>query len=169
MSRTAILDDEGKRSLVEEWDRSGLSADEFASAQKMNVYTLRAWGRAIRGPLPRGRRSRTRPVTRRVDFVEVSSTAPTPAAAQPRIELILPTGTRVLVFVDWTPELCRRARDAFSRRPDDRCERAHLLSRRRPSTFGPRSIVSEESRATSCARIRARARSSSSSTGHSTE
>jgi hypothetical protein len=105
MPRIRIREDEEKRRLVEEWDRSGLSAETFAGERKIHPMTLRSWGRAIRGPLPRGRRSRRRPVTRKMEFVEVSAPVPTEGAPERRIEVIMPSGVRLLMFVDWTPEL----------------------------------------------------------------
>jgi hypothetical protein len=40
-----------------------------------------------------------------MEFVEVSTMAPPTRAPESRIEVILPSGTRLLMFVDWTPEL----------------------------------------------------------------
>src|SRR5688572_15799837 len=106
MSRTRIHEDNEKRRLVEEWDQSGLSAEEFAAPRKVRWRTLQRWGRAIRGPLRRGRRSRTRPVTRRIEFVEVgASVSSMPSGREPRIEVIMPSGCRLLMSVEWTPEL----------------------------------------------------------------
>lgn len=106
MSRTRIREDDEKRRVVEEWDRSGLTAAEFAGPRRIHWRTLRSWGRAIRGPLPRGRRSRTRPVTRKLEFVEVGAAwPPMRESSEPRIEVIMPSGCRLVMFVDWTPEL----------------------------------------------------------------
>lgn len=106
MSRKRIRDDNDKRRLVEEWDQSGLAAAEFAAASKIHWRTLCAWGRAIRGPLPRGRRSRTRPVTRKVTLVEVGpAPSSTCNSSDPRLEVIMPSGCHLVMFADWTPEL----------------------------------------------------------------
>ena len=106
MSRRKICDDDEKRRLVAAWDDSGLNATEFAAARGIHAETLRLWGRRIRGPLRR--RSRTRPVTRNFEVVEVGG-APSSASrrteSERRIEVTLPSGCRFVLFVDWTPEL----------------------------------------------------------------
>jgi transposase-like protein len=105
MSRRKICDDDEKRRLVAAWDESGLNAAEFAAARGIHAETLRLWGRRIRGPLRR-QRSRTRPVTRNFEVVEVGSVGPTMHAdSGRRIEVTLPSGCRFVLFVDWTPEL----------------------------------------------------------------
>lgn len=99
MSRSRTSENEEKRRLVEEWDRSGMTASEFASSRGIRGSTLQTWGRAIRGPLRR--RSRTRPVPRTLEVVEVGSPA---RGAESRIEVILASGRRLVVFADWAPE-----------------------------------------------------------------
>lgn len=91
-------EEEEKRRLVEEWDRSGLSADAFGKSRGVRAQTLHRWGREIRGPLRL--RSRTRPVPRTLEIVEVGSQR----ASEPRIEVVLTNGRRLVVFSDWTPE-----------------------------------------------------------------
>ena len=103
MSRGKQLTDEEKRRLVEEWDRSGLSAADFAHSHGVHAETLRLWGRAIRGPL-RHRRSRTRPVPRTIEIVEVNGARRT-SNDEPRIEVITSSGCRLRLFVDWSPDL----------------------------------------------------------------
>src|SRR5215472_11757500 len=102
MSRGKTRDDDEKRRLVAAWDESGVNAAEFAAGRGIHAETLRLWGRRIRGPLRR-RRSRTRPVTRNFEVVEVGGVVPTiHADAERRIEVTLPSGCRFVLFVDWT-------------------------------------------------------------------
>ena|SRR5687768_642766 len=97
MSRS--LDDDKKRELVREWDRSGLTSAEFARSHGVSASALMAWGRAIRGPLPNSRR---RPVQRTIEVVEVRKDEGT---IEPRIEISLVSGCRLTVFGAWTPAL----------------------------------------------------------------
>ena len=99
MSRVKTSESEEKRRLVEEWDRSGLTSAEFATSRGIQAATLQTWGRAIRGPLRR--RSRKRPVPRTLEIVEVGSPA---RSVEPRIEIILQSGGRLVVFAEWSPE-----------------------------------------------------------------
>ena len=101
MSRRRTEDDPEKRRLVREWDRSGLTAAEFAEPLGIQPETLRAWGRTIRGPLER--RSRRRPVPRDVELVEVEGGVS--AAFEPRIEVALINGRRLTIFTAWTPKM----------------------------------------------------------------
>lgn len=103
MSRRKISEDDDKRRLVKEWDESGLSAEDFSKPRKIYPETLRAWGRAIRGPLPRGRRSRTRPVPRALELVEVGREE-RPHAREPNVEIITRSGCRLMMFTEWAPE-----------------------------------------------------------------
>src|SRR4051812_41723256 len=103
MTKAKKYEDKEKRTLVEEWDRSGLSSADFARSRGIRPDLLQAWGRAIRGPLRR--RSRTRPVSRALQIVEVGIGRPRRDPAVPRVELILNDGRRVLLFADWTPQL----------------------------------------------------------------
>lgn len=97
MARKRIVDDPEKRRWVKEWDESGLSAARFAARVGMQETTLRAWARAIRGPLER--RSRGRPVARSVELVEAQALA---AVAGVSVELGLKNGRRLLLCGEWT-------------------------------------------------------------------
>ena len=86
---------------MREWDRSGLTAKEFAGPRGIRAETLRTWGRELRGPLPPPGRSQKRPVTRRPRFVEVRAAARAVAAADhraPPVEIVLKNGRRLALF-----------------------------------------------------------------------
>ncbi len=89
--RERITDNIEKRRLVEEWDNSGLSAAAFAEPRGIHPATLGAWGRAIRGPLRR--RSRSRPVPRSIELVEVPETP----AGEVRVEVVFGDDRRLVV------------------------------------------------------------------------
>ncbi len=59
--------------------------------------TLRAWGRALRGPLERSGR---RPAARRVEVIEV---APAPSPVLGEIEISLAGKRQLVVRGDWSP------------------------------------------------------------------
>ena len=105
--RKRIEDSAEKRRVVKEWDESGLSAEDFGNQQGVNPGTLRAWGRAIRGPLRK--RSRTRPVAREVDLVEV----PKDDASEVRVELDFGNGRRLVVAGALTSEMIVELAAAF--------------------------------------------------------
>lgn len=92
------VDEDRKRELVREWDRSGLTSAEFARSHGVSASALMAWGRMIRGPLPTSRR---RPVQRSIEVVEVRKDD----ATEPRIEISLASGCRMILFGAWTPAL----------------------------------------------------------------
>jgi hypothetical protein len=102
MSRELRTDEE-RRAIVREWDKSGLTAGEFAEPLGIQANTLRIWGRAVRGPLKHWARSRTRPVPRKVELVEVEGGLS--GGVEPRIEIALINGRRLTVFTSWTPKL----------------------------------------------------------------
>ena len=89
-----------KQRLVREWDRSGLTAPAFGKLHGIRPETLRAWGRALRGPLDP--RSKRRGAPRDLAFVEGAGD---PAAAQPaeaRVEISVGT-RRLTCFATWSP------------------------------------------------------------------
>lgn len=92
------IDIQQKQQLVREWDRSGLTAGEFARAHGIQPSTLMTWGRLFRGP--RDSRSRARPVARTIEVVEVGKEA---EGGESRIEITLRSGRRLTVFGGWTP------------------------------------------------------------------
>jgi hypothetical protein len=102
MSRTRNTENEEKRRLVEEWDRSGQSAGDFGRSRGIRPETLQAWGRAIRGPLRR--RSRTRPVPRNLEIVEVGAARHERDGLETLIEVTLTNGHRLELFTGWTPK-----------------------------------------------------------------
>lgn len=91
-------EDGEKRRLVKEWDESGLSAAAFCEPRGIHPVTLSAWGREIRGPLRR--RSRTRPIPREVEVVEIR-----PSAGEVRVELELRKDRRLIVSGAVTAEM----------------------------------------------------------------
>ena len=91
------LDMDQKRELVRAWDRSGQTSSEFARSHGVSASALMAWGRMVRGPLPSTRR---KPVQRSIEVVEVRKDE---SAAEPRIEIRSPRGSRLTVFGAWTP------------------------------------------------------------------
>src|SRR5687767_4943391 len=102
MSRELKTDEERRR-IVREWDKSGLTAAEFAEPLGIQAETLRIWGRAVRGPLKHWARSRTRPVPRKIELVEVADGVG--GEVEPRIEIALINGRRLTLFTTWTPQL----------------------------------------------------------------
>lgn len=103
MKTTGKFENEEKRRLVEEWDRSGLSSEAFGRTRGIRADTLQAWGREVRGPLRR--RSRTRLVPRRIEVVEVGPAGRETREVERRLEIVLTTGRRLVLFTDWTPKL----------------------------------------------------------------
>lgn len=99
--RTRIVDDKTKRRAVEEWDKSGLSAADFASQRGIRATTLQRWGRTIRGPL----RHRTPAPSKLppVELVELPvSTITTEASDGILVEIELSNGRRVTALGAWT-------------------------------------------------------------------
>lgn len=102
MSRTRRTYDERER-LVREWDRSGLTAAEFARPRGLSAESLRRWGRAVRGALRT--RSPKRSVPRSVELVELVT--PRVVDEAPRrysIEIVLQNGRRVALVGDIADE-----------------------------------------------------------------
>lgn len=95
-----ITEDKEKRRLVEEWDRSGLSSEAFGRARGIRGATLQAWGRAIRGHLRSA--ARTGPISRELELVEIGAPA---KEIESRIEIVLLSGRRLVLFSVWNPDL----------------------------------------------------------------
>lgn len=89
-----------KQRLVREWDKSGLTAPAFGKLRGIRPETLRAWGRALRGPLEP--RSRRRDVPRDLEFIEVAEAGPAERIAEARVEISVGT-RRLTCFSTWSP------------------------------------------------------------------
>jgi hypothetical protein len=101
--------------LAARWARSGLTANEFAAEAKINAGTLQYYkwliGRDSRASLTK----RPRPKTK-IGFVEVRTGGLTPAEgsdAGHRIEVVLASGTRVIVSSGFDTGAFRRVVDAL--------------------------------------------------------
>lgn len=98
--KTRVVEDKSKRRAVEEWDRSGLSAVDFANQRGIRAATLQRWGRAIRGP--RDASSRRRSKSHAVELVEL----PTPIGVDTSdgilVEIELRNGRRMSALGAWT-------------------------------------------------------------------
>src|SRR5688572_18397789 len=98
--RTRVVDDKSKRRAVEEWDKSGLSAEDFGITRGIRGTTLQRWGRAIRGPLRR--KSGEPSKARAVKLVELPTTIAADAADGILVEIELRNGRRVTALGAWT-------------------------------------------------------------------
>ena len=80
---------------VHQWQRSGLTAPQFAASEGINVSTLRWWAWRIRMPASRSLPS----------FIEVAVPAQPDVAG---IEIVLPDGIRVQVAGAFDATVLRR-------------------------------------------------------------
>ena len=95
---------------VARWRESGATASEFARSLGFSVSALRWWSWKLGSTRRRGKGAKTTSVSP-LTFVEVTS-----AVRREPIEIVLASGTRVLVPVDIEQPALERLFDAIERR-----------------------------------------------------
>ena len=90
-------DQAARRRIIEQWDKSGLSAGKFAVGAGVSAWTLYKWRRELRSGV--------------AGFVEVVPDESAPldgGELDPALEIVLPGGTVVRVGRDVAEALLRR-------------------------------------------------------------
>jgi hypothetical protein len=95
---------------VAQWRESGATAAEFARKLGVSVSSLRWWSWKL-GSTQRRRKSAKTTSVSPLTFVEMTS-----AVRREPIEIVLASGTRVLVAVDLEQSVLERLFDAIERR-----------------------------------------------------
>ena len=95
---------------IARWRKSGATATEFARRLGVSVSALRWWSWKLGSTRRRGEGAKTTSVSP-LTFVEMTS-----AVRREPIEIVLATGTRVLVPVDVEQPVLERLFDAIERR-----------------------------------------------------
>jgi transposase-like protein len=95
---------------VAQWRESGATAAEFARRLGVSTSSLRWWGWKLGSTGRRGKSAKTASVSP-LTFVEMTS-----AVRHEPIEIVLASGTRVLVPVDIEQRVLDRLFDAIERR-----------------------------------------------------
>jgi transposase-like protein len=95
---------------VAQWRESGATATEFARELGVSVSSLRWWSWKLGSTRRRGKRAKTTSVSP-LTFVEMTS-----AVRREPIEIVLASGTRVLVQVDVEQPVLERLFNAIERR-----------------------------------------------------
>lgn len=99
-----------RRRILDRWDRSGLSAAEFAAVAGVGRATLYAWRRRGRDPSGRTpRRTAAAPAFLELAVGDDAARSPSP----PPIEVALPRGLAVRVPPGFDPDTLRRVVDAL--------------------------------------------------------